>query len=40
MINHKFWNTQPIDVSKNSIDNKPIEEIDINLVSKEPIKLP
>ena len=40
MLNHKFWNTQPIDISKNSIDNKPIEEIDINLVSKEPINLP
>ena len=24
---HKFWNTQPVDISKNSIESKPIQEL-------------
>lgn len=39
MENHKFWNTQPIDISKNSLENKVIEELNIDNVQKEPYKL-
>ena len=36
---HKFWKTQPIDISKNLLENKSIENIDINTVRKEPFTL-
>jgi len=39
-VEHKFWKTQPIDTSKKSIENKEIETINIELVEKNPYKLP
>ena len=40
MDNHKFWKTQPIDISKNSIENKAIEDLTIDMAEKEPFNLP
>ena len=37
---HKFWNTQPVDISKNSIESKPIQELTIDQIQKEPYTLP
>ena len=39
MDTYKFWKTQPIDISKNLLENKPVIDIDINTVKKEPIIL-
>jgi hypothetical protein len=30
---YKFWKTQPIDISKNTLENKSIENIDISKCS-------
>jgi len=40
MKEHIFWNTQPIDISKNSIESKSIKEYNINEIKKEPFPLP
>ena len=37
---HKFWNTQPVDISKNSIESKPIQELTIDQIQKDPYNLP
>jgi glycylpeptide N-tetradecanoyltransferase len=37
---HKFWNTQPVDISKNSIESKPIQELTIDQIQKDPYTLP
>jgi glycylpeptide N-tetradecanoyltransferase len=39
MNTYKFWKTQPIDISKNLCENKPVIDIDINTIKKEPIIL-
>lgn len=40
MENHKFWNTQPVDVSKNALENKSIKDESIENIKKNPINLP
>jgi len=40
MENHKFWKTQPIDVTKNISENRTIEDNMMKNISTEPIKLP
>ena len=40
MSEHRFWKTQPVDISKNSIISKPIEEKTIEEIQQEPYTLP
>ena len=40
MEKHKFWNNQPIDISKNSLENKPVEIKTIEDVRKNSYGLP
>lgn len=40
MKNHKFWNTQPVDISKNTLENKSIKDDSIEDIKKTPLNLP
>ena len=39
-MEHRFWKTQPIETSKETVENKEIEKINIELVEKDPYILP